>query len=198
MMQHPDTSIEKMKELSSMMNKSADNLSKLLENLLTWARMQRGAIEFRPEYCFLSTILNRNLSVLNQNAKLKGIDIISQNLVDLKVFADLSMLDTVFRNLISNAIKFTPRGGKIIISAEKKDNEILITIEDTGIGMNEKIRNGIFKIDQKTSRPGTEKESSTGLGLLLCKEFIERHNGKIWAESEEDKGSTFYFTLCDA
>jgi PAS domain S-box-containing protein len=196
--QDKDISLEKMRELNSMMNKSADNLFKLLENLLTWARMQRGVIEFRPEYCFLSAILNRNLSVLNQNAKQKNIEIIDQISTDLKALVDLSMLDTIFRNLISNAIKFTPRGGKIIISAEKKEKEILITIKDSGIGMDAKLLDGIFRIDQKTSRPGTDKETSTGLGLLLCKEFIEKHNGKIWVESEEDKGSTFYFMLHDS
>lgn len=105
------------------------------------------------------------------------------------------MLNTILRNLISNGIKFTRIGGKVIVTAKEKDNEILISIQDFGIGMNGKILNGLFKIDQKTARPGTEKESSTGLGLLLCKEFVEKHGGKVWAESEEEKGSIFYFTL---
>jgi PAS domain S-box-containing protein len=195
LMQEPNTSLDEMQTFSKMIFDSANNFFKLLENLLTWARTQRGSIEFKPENYDLFIIVSQNITFLREFANQKNIELINQIPNHIEVFVDIEMINTVFRNLISNAIKFTPRGGKIIISAEKKDNEILITIEDTGIGMNEKILNGIFKMDQRTSRPGTEKETSTGLGLLLCKEFIEKHNGKIWVESEEDKGSTFYFTL---
>jgi len=115
---------------------------------------------------------------------------------DFEVFADRNILQTVIRNLVSNAVKFTPRGGKIAISAlTNNTNSVEITIKDNGIGMSPSMIDGLFKLDVKTNRKGTEGEASTGLGLILCKTFIEKHNGKIWAESEEGKGSVFYFTL---
>lgn len=190
-----DLTNEQVVEYGIMMNESAQNLFKLLENLLTWARMQRGAIEFKPTNYALSFIINPNLTYISESAKQKNIEIINNVSDSLDVFADSSMLNTVIRNLLSNAVKFTNRSGKVIISAEEKDKEILVSIQDTGIGMDSNTIDGIFRIDRKTTRPGTEGESSTGLGLLLCKEFIEKHGGKIWVEGEVNKGSTFYFTL---
>jgi signal transduction histidine kinase len=106
------------------------------------------------------------------------------------------MFDTVVRNLISNAIKFTSPGGKVRVSAELKDENLIeVKISDTGIGMSPTLKNKLFHLSEKTSRQGTEGEPSSGLGLLLSKEFIEKHGGKIWAESEEGVGSTFYFTI---
>lgn len=195
MFQNPEISIEEMKHYGELLNKSANNLFKLLENLLTWARMQRGAVEFNPQIYKLSEVVKQNEVVLNDYAAQKKIELTMQIPEQLQVFADIEMLNTILRNLISNGIKFTHIGGKVIVTAIERDAEILISIQDFGIGMNEKILNGLFKIDQKTARPGTEKESSTGLGLLLCKEFVEKHGGKVWAESEEEKGSIFYFTL---
>jgi len=106
------------------------------------------------------------------------------------------MFESVIRNLVSNAVKFTPRGGKIIISASAvNDNFIKLKISDTGIGMNTELKSKLFLLSEKTSRPGTEGEPSTGLGLLLCKDFIEKNGGKIWVESEEGKGSAFSITI---
>src|SRR5450759_2074177 len=106
------------------------------------------------------------------------------------------MLETVVRNLVSNAIKFTPKSGMISVSAKVTlDNIVEIKIRDTGIGMNKELINKLFLLNEKTNRKGTEGEPSTGLGLLLCKEFIEKHGGKIWVESEVGKGSTFSFTM---
>jgi signal transduction histidine kinase len=113
------------------------------------------------------------------------------------------MLQTVIRNLVSNAVKFTPNGGKISLSAKTTGNKsVEIAIKDTGIGMNSAMVDNLFRLDVRTNRPGTEGEPSTGLGLLLCKEFIEKHGGKIWVESEEENlptgkagGTTFYFTI---
>jgi len=106
------------------------------------------------------------------------------------------MFDTVIRNLISNAIKFTPAGGKISVVAESKnDNSIEVKINDSGIGMNTELKDKLFELNEKTSRPGTEGEPSTGLGLMLCKEFVEKHEGKIWVESEVGKGSTFSISI---
>jgi signal transduction histidine kinase len=193
--QNPEISFDEMKRYGELLNKSANNLFKLLENLLTWARMQRGAVEFNPNIYKLCDVVKQNEVFLNDYAAKKKIELTMQIPEPLEVYADIEMLNTILRNLISNGIKFTRIGGKVIVTAKEKDNEILISIQDFGIGMNGKILNGLFKIDQKTARPGTEKESSTGLGLLLCKEFVEKHGGKVWAESEEEKGSIFYFTL---
>jgi signal transduction histidine kinase len=115
---------------------------------------------------------------------------------ELELFADMNMLSTIFRNLISNAIKFTPRGGRVIVSATKNaDGETLIAVRDTGIGIPADMLPVLFKVGAKTSRPGTEGESSTGLGLVLCKEYVEKHGGKIWVESTEGSGTTFFFTI---
>ena len=195
MMDNDDMPLEQMKQLSKLMHSSAENLFKLLENLLTWASMQKGTIEFNPKKYFLSEILNESIDVLYDFAKQKDIKILNQTSRNLEVTVDSIMLSTIIRNLISNAVKFSNRGGKVIVGAEEKNNQVVIYVQDNGIGMDEKMRNDVFKIDQKTTRKGTEKELSTGLGLLLCKEFVEKHQGKIWVESQVDKGSTFYFTL---
>lgn len=186
---------EEMQSFHVDLNEYAQKLYRLLENLLTWSRMQGGAISFKPEECSLSEIFILNLSILSANSKQKNIEISYNFFSSLKVLADFQMLNTIIRNLLSNAIKFTKKNGKITILAEIKGEEVLICIQDTGIGMDAKTMDGIFRIDQKTARPGTEGESSTGLGLLLCKEFVEKNGGKIWVESEIGKGSAFYFTL---
>jgi signal transduction histidine kinase len=105
------------------------------------------------------------------------------------------MIGTVFRNLISNAIKFTMQGGEVIISAVEKQNEIIFSVRDTGVGIPKNNIGKLFRIDQNYSTTGTNKEKGTGLGLILCKDFIEKHGGKIWVESEEKIGSTFFFSL---
>jgi signal transduction histidine kinase len=114
----------------------------------------------------------------------------------LMVFADYNMIESVISNLTSNAVKFTNRGGRVLISAAKTPDRVVeITIKDTGIGLNRTMLEKLFRIDEFTSRPGTEGEPSTGLGLILCKDFVDRHEGRIWAESVEGMGSTFHFTL---
>jgi len=122
---------------------------------------------------------------------------IEVNIPDLlKIYGDVDMLQTILRNLISNAIKFTPRGGKISISAKTSERKgVEISVTDSGIGMDRSMVENLFRLDVKTNRNGTEEEPSTGLGLLLCKEFIEKHGGKLWVESQEGKGSVFYFTI---
>jgi PAS domain S-box-containing protein len=196
-------SMREMQEFSKNMQDSAVNLFALLENLLQWSRMQRCVTQFNPEMCMLTYLVKQNIDIVNEFAKQKNIQLLYNIPDNFQLTADIPMLNTVLRNLISNAIKFTRKGGLIEIGAMIQPSEGLkpsegsdvIYIKDSGIGMNEEIINKLFKIDQKVSRPGTEGESSTGLGLLLCKEFIEKHGGKIWVESEEGKGSTFYFSL---
>ena len=189
--------MDEIKDISKDMQSSAINLYKLLENLLEWARMKRGVTEFNPEIYNLYFIVKLILEVQNEVAKQKEIEFVIDISEDTIVTADLPMLNTVLRNLISNAIKFTPRGGKIEIGTifQPSEDSVAIYVKDSGIGMSTETISKLFRIDQKVSRPGTEGEPSTGLGLLICKEFVEKHGGKIRVESEEGKGSSFYFTL---
>lgn len=195
-----DISVTEMKKFSKTMQASASNLYKLLENLLEWSRMQRGLIEIKPQYSKLKSLIDQNIEIAEEFAKQKNIDIVSYVSESATVYSDLPMLNTVIRNLISNAIKFTPRGGRVEVGTVELDDDTepkneCIYIRDNGVGMDLETLSKLFKIDQKVSRPGTENEASSGLGLLLCKEFIEKQGGRIWVESEAGKGSTFYFTL---
>ena len=175
---------------------SATNLFRLLENLLYWARMQQGLIPFNPISLQLLAIIDESAPFLLEQAKMKVIDIAVDISADLSVFADSNMLQTIIRNLVSNALKFTHKGGKVTISASTgEDNHVVVAIKDTGIGMSSEMAANLFRLDVQTGRPGTDDESSSGLGLLLCKEFVEKHGGKILVESEEGKGSTFSFSI---
>ncbi|MDP3148357.1 MAG: PAS domain S-box protein [Ignavibacteria bacterium] len=183
-------------EYSKKLNRAANNLYKLLENLLAWAQVKNGSIDFAPINFDLSMIVFQNIDTLNQQAQQKGITIINEIEHGQKVYADEKMVGSVLRNLLSNAVKFTKKDGIITLKANAASNDMIeIAVEDTGIGISERLVNKLFKLDEKVGRKGTEGESSTGLGLLLCKEFVEKHGGKIWVESEEGKGSTFTFSL---
>jgi signal transduction histidine kinase len=114
---------------------------------------------------------------------------------NIEVFADVNMLNTIIRNLLQNAVKFTPKNGKISISAFESTSGITVAVEDSGIGMSAQDIEKLFRIDVKFSTPGTSKEPGTGLGLLLCKEFVEKHKGQIWVTSTEGSGSKFYFSI---
>jgi len=168
----------------------------LLENLLHWARMQQGLIPFKREHVVLHLIVEESVAMLMDAAKSKKIDILCNIPHEITVFADSNMLQTVIRNLVSNAVKFTPHGGRITITAiVTADKSVKISIKDSGIGMSPEIIDHLFQLDVKTSRNGTDGEPSTGLGLLLCNEFVEKHGGRFNVESDEGKGSTFYFTI---
>jgi PAS domain S-box-containing protein len=189
-------SIEEIKDITLSMTQSATGIYSLLENLLEWSRLQRGVMNFTPEKLNIKSRFDVCISVLSESAKKKGIVIETSVNENLEINADKHMFDTIVRNLISNALKFTKSGGIVSISAfYQKENSIEIKISDTGIGMTPELINKLFRIDEKTSRPGTDGEPSTGLGLLLCKEFIEKHGGKIRVESEVGKGTTFAFIL---
>jgi len=187
---------EQKKNMSFSISRSARNIFYLLENLLEWSRMQQGLIPFKPELAPLLPIVNEGISAMVEPAGYKEIIIYNEVNEDLLVCADRNMLLAIIRNLISNAVKFTRKGGRITIAAKANDEKnIEISIRDSGIGMDTEMISKLFRLDVKINRKGTNDEASTGLGLLLCKDFIDKHNGKIWAESEEDKGSTFYLTL---
>jgi len=187
---------EEIKDFTLSMRNSAADMFRLLENLLEWARMQQGLITFNREIAQLAPIVDESIAIILEPAKIKGIEIILDISADITVFADRNILQTVIRNIVSNAVKFTPKGGRIRVSAKVTDyNNVEISIKDTGIGMSNKMIDDLFRLDVQTNRKGTEGEPSSGLGLLLCKDFIEKHGGRIWVESEEGKGSTFRFTL---
>jgi signal transduction histidine kinase len=192
-----ELSIEDLQEMSKNMQASADNLYKLLDNLLLWSRMQRGAIVCSQEHFDLSMMVKQNVDIAHEFAKQKNIAFINNVNIGTVVLADPSIINTIFRNLISNAIKFTPNGGTIEIGAvaEPSKSFIEVYVKDSGIGMPINMIEKLFKIDESVSRAGTNNEPSTGLGLLLCYEFITIHGGKIWVESEVGKGSTFWFSL---
>ncbi len=189
-------SVEEIKDITLSMKKSATGIFSLLENLLEWSRLQRGVMDFIPEKINLKKKVNECISVLSESAQKKNIEIEVSISNDIEVIADKNMFDTIIRNLISNALKFTKGGGKVSVSAlREKDNSVEIKVFDSGIGMTSELKNKLFRIDEKTSRPGTDGEPSTGLGLLLCKEFVEKHGGKIWVDSEVGRGTTFTFKL---
>ena len=188
--------LDEVQELAVGMNHSATNLFRLLENLLNWARMQRGSISFVPEFWELLPLVNESVEMMRELAKRKEIGIDNHIPEGLTIFADKNILQTIIRNLVSNSIKFTNKGGKITLSVESNEDQmVVITIIDNGIGMTQTMIDSLFRSEVRNGRIGTDGEISTGLGLPLCKEFVEKHGGKIWVESEEGKGSVFSFTI---
>jgi len=187
--------LDDFRKFAGDLNLEANNLYRLLTNLLDWAKMQTGLTDFNPDKLSLKGIAEDCFQLFNERAKKKGIDMEEAIPEDIFVMADKSMLNTIIRNLISNALKYTRKGGRISISAKNLIDKVEISIKDTGIGMGEELIKNLFKIDKKTSRKGTDDEPSTRLGLLLCKEFIEKHTGLITVESKEGKGSEFVFSL---
>jgi len=192
----PSMKLDNIQEIALLMKDSATNLHRLLENLLQWSRLQQGMIAFNPHHFVLLEKANNSLQPVLEIAATKEVDIVINIPEELVVFADENMLESTIRNLATNAVKFTDKGGKILISARTNNSgAVEITIKDTGIGMDQKMIENLFRIDELNCRQGTNGEPSTGLGLILCKDFIDRHNGKIWAESIEFMGSTFHITL---
>jgi len=180
---------------AGLIHSSTQQTFDLLKNLLEWARMQQGRIPFNPKTFSLSSFINHEFKGLENVAGQKSIELINGLRENIMLTADENMIRTVLRNLISNAIKFTPKNGKIKIDAKSDNDFIEIAVSDTGVGLTKETIGKLFKIETSFSKKGTENETGTGLGLLLCKEFVEKHGGKIWAESEEGKGSSFYFTV---
>jgi PAS domain S-box-containing protein len=183
------------KKFSDSMHTSATNLYGLLENLLLWSRTKQGTLGFLLQRINLRQIVNEAISSLETTAAEKNIIMVSHISAETEVDADINSLQTIIRNLTSNAIKFTKHGGNISITSKPDKDKTQISITDTGIGMDSDMISKLFRIDGYINRQGTEGEPSTGLGLLLCHELVEKHGGKITVESEENKGSTFRFTI---
>jgi PAS domain S-box-containing protein len=184
-----------IEEYGEIIDQSSKRAMDLLTNLIEWSRSQSGRMDFNPEYIELGSLLNEIMEISNVSARQKSIRLTQEIPPHLSVFLDKEMISSVIRNLISNAIKFTHPGGKIDIRAELLPEEVQISVKDNGIGIAKKHIHKLFKIDETYSIPGTHNERGTGLGLILCKEFVEMHQGKIWVETEQNKGSTFYFTI---
>jgi PAS domain S-box-containing protein len=193
-----DFTMQELQYNSSKMHESATNLYKLLDNLLEWSRIQRNLTEFEPTNCILSSLVKIIISLLNDVAQAKEIEILNFIPENIHVNADNHMLNSIIRNLLTNAIKFTEKNGRIdigILDSKDENAKVCVYVKDSGIGMNQELIADLFDLNTNVSRKGTDGEPSTGLGLILCKEFVEKHGGRIWTESEVGKGSTFYFTL---
>jgi two-component system sensor histidine kinase/response regulator len=186
---------DEIKSFAEKINNSAENLAHLLEGLLQWSGVQNGRIEYDPTEISLFELVSENIELFTANAQKKGIELLNKVSEDAYIFADRNMITSVIRNLISNSIKFTGSGGTIEISEKDSDGFKEVSVTDTGMGMTKEDSQRLFRIDILHTTSGTEKEKGTGLGLILCKEFVEKNNGRIWVESESGHGSTFKFTV---
>jgi PAS domain S-box-containing protein len=187
--------IEESEKFIELINTSAKHTLNLLDNLLDWAKAQTGQIDFNPEQLKLQPIIRELVDVFEPSARIKSISLNRLQSKVLAAYADRNMLKTILRNLISNAIKFTHVEGTIDIYAISDSECVEITVADNGVGMVEEIRNKLFETDKNPTTSGTANEKGSGLGLMLCKEFVEKHGGRIWVKSELGKGSEFKFTL---
>jgi|GEM_PF-2267543 len=176
-------------------HESAQGAYKLLENLLEWARSKTGRIEFQPTTILIDTLFDISYNLAENMARTKNIELhFDKNGVE-SIYGDMNMIRTILRNLLSNAIKFTSQGGEVTVRAAAHNGGIIISVKDNGIGISPENLSRLFRINSRVSEKGTENETGTGLGLLLCKEFVDKHCGKIWGESENGKGSEFFFSL---
>ena len=192
----PGMTRDEIQQMAVFIRKSATNLFSLLGNLLEWSRMQRGLMGVLPSSFLLMPKISESMLLVKDAADTKEILISYAVPEDLKVFTDGNMLGGILRNLVTNAVKFTSKGGIILISAKSiPGNLVEISVRDTGIGMSKGLIDDLFRLDVNTCRKGTDGEYSTGLGLMICKDFIEKNGGEFFIESEEGKGSDFKFTI---
>jgi len=186
---------ENIRKLTMILNDSAKSGYDILQNLHDWSRSQTGGLVINPERINLKNIIDRNILNLQLAASNKNINLLTEVEDDIYIFADRNMTNTVLRNLLSNAVKFTHRGGKVVISVKAGPNSTIVSVKDTGTGIPKERIDKLFRIETRNSTPGTENEQGTGLGLKLCREFVEKQGGMIWVESEENKGSEFLFSI---
>ena len=192
----PNMELEDLQEMAVAMQKSATNLYRLIENLLEWSKVQRGLVQYNPKVVQLKSIVDEIIEMQMESVNNKKLRLTTEIPIDLKAIADENMLKTIIRNLLSNAVKFTPLEGGISISAKITGSQsVEFSIQDTGIGMSSDILDHLFQLNNQTNRTGTQGESSSGLGLLLCKEFIEKLGGQIRVKSQVGNGTNFTFTL---
>jgi len=186
---------EEIKDMIKHIHSSSVRGFELLNNLLEWSRSQTGRIKCEPMDFSLSDLVRENISLFSDAAYKKNIELQNELKEQILAYADRQMINTVIRNLISNALKFTKSDGKISISMKKGDGVLIISVMDTGVGINEENISKLFKLAESHSTIGTSNETGTGLGLILCKEFVEKNGGKIWVESKINEGSKFSFGL---
>ena len=183
-------------EFLKIINDSAKHTASLLQDLLMWARSQSDKVNFTPVMTPLNELIEKNVALVKPNAELKGVQILYDLSDNPSVFVDQEMINTVFRNLLSNAIKFTPGGNRVTIGSRIITEQMVkVYIADEGVGMSEKVQAGLFQLDQHQTTAGTDQEKGTGLGLIVSKEFVERNGGEIWFDTQEEKGTNFFFTL---
>ena len=190
-----DLNPKETNEFIQLIHQSSKDTYSLLENLLTWAQSQTGKIEFTPKELEIISVTDKTINLLANIAKNKNITIESEIQNNQYVFADKDMLETIFRNLISNAIKFTQPNGEVLLSMTRENQQTVFSVKDNGIGIAPEKAAELFIINHRHTTLGTIDETGTGLGLMLCKEFIEKHGGKLWVESEIGKGSNFKFSI---
>jgi PAS domain S-box-containing protein len=193
-----ENNLNGVEKYAESIQQSSQRIMDLLTNLMLWSHSQTGRMNFKPEHLELVNLVNEVALLFTETIKNKSIELKKVLSPNTYVYADKSMISTILRNLISNAIKFSFPGGEILISTVESENGVTIQIRDSGVGIPEESIEYLFRIDQNYSTPGTLREQGTGLGLILCKEFVEKHGGKIWVESKSnttDKGSTFYFFI---
>jgi signal transduction histidine kinase len=186
---------QEIAEVITEVGNTAENLFKLLENLLSWSRIQMGKTEFAPNRFPVAQLVDLTLEVLSTAATHKKINLETRIPETVFVYADPNMFSTILRNLVSNAIKFTTTGGTVCITAKQEGAITEIAVSDTGVGIKEKDLAKLFRIDLNHSTPGTADEKGTGLGLILCKEMVDKHQGEIGVESKPGFGTTFYIRL---
>jgi len=186
---------DKILRIIGLLNEAAINGYKLLENLLEWSRLQTNSISFKPQQHFLETLISDAIDMVGNIAHQKKISIVNSHIESIEVYLDYNMIFTVLRNLLSNSVKFTNENGEIQINTTFDDEFVTISVSDNGVGMSSDTYKNLFSIETKNSTIGTAGEKGTGLGLVLCREFVLKHGGKIWIESEENKGTTVTFTI---
>ena len=183
------------KRYASDIYKSSNSISRLLQNLLDWSRSQTGRLEYTPQELNFCDIYESIEHLLLPAAAQKNIELISEMPAQVTVYADPMMVETVMRNLLNNAIKFTNEKGQVKTVLKSEKEAVTVCVEDTGVGINPDDLNKLFQIDSKVKRKGTHEEDGTGLGLVICSEFVKKNGGRIWAESKLGQGSRFYFAL---
>lgn len=187
--------LESIEAYAKNINKSTQKIRTLLSNLLEWSISLSGKIEFRPVAIKLKGILNEVTELFEETLKLKSLSIQCDCPDDMEVLIDKEMISTVLRNIISNSIKFSYPGATIHIQCVRKEDKVSISIRDQGIGMSDKTISRLFKVGKLQTNKGTKAEAGSGIGLMLCKDFLQKHQSEVTVESEEGKGSTFKFSL---